>query len=89
MARLILEYIKLPLRFWGFIIKTAYYLRNRILIRLDGKSPEEAFMGRKISISHIRIFKYIIYAHISKEIRGKLELIARKTIFIGYLPILK
>jgi hypothetical protein len=86
MARSMLQHAKLPLRFWGFAVIAACYLRNRMPIGPDGKCPEEAFTGRKASVSHIRTFGCIAYAHIPKETRGKLELIARKTIFVGYLP---
>ena len=54
-----------------------------------GKCPKEAFTGRKVSVKHVRTFGYIVYADILKEIRGKLKLVARKTILIGYLPTLK
>jgi hypothetical protein len=60
-----------------------------MLIRPDGKCPEEAFIGRKVSVSYIRTFRCIVYTDIPKENRGKLEPTARKTIFIRYLPILK
>jgi hypothetical protein len=86
MARSMLQHAKLPLRFWGFAVETACYLRNRMPIGLDGKCPEEAFTGRKVSVSHARTFGCIAYADIPKEVRGKLEPVARKTIFIGYLP---
>jgi hypothetical protein len=54
-----------------------------------GKCPEEAFTGRKVSVSHIKTFGCIIYANIPRETRGKLEPVSRKTIFVGYLPTLK
>jgi hypothetical protein len=57
-----------------------------MLIRPEGKCPEEAFTGRKVSVGYIRTFDCITYADIPKETRGKLELVARKTIFVGYLP---
>jgi hypothetical protein len=57
-----------------------------MLIGPDGKCPEEAFTGRKVSVSHIRTFRCIAYTDILKENRGKLEPTARKTIFVRYLP---
>jgi hypothetical protein len=53
------------------------------------KCPEEAFTGCKVSVSHVKTFGCIVYADIPKEVRGKLEPVARKTIFVGYLPTLK
>ena len=61
-------------------------MRNRIPIGPDGKCPEEAFTGCKVSVGHIRTFGCIAYANIPKETRGKLEPVARKTILVGYLP---
>jgi hypothetical protein len=60
-----------------------------MLIRPDGKCPEEAFIGHKVSISHVKTFGYITYTNIPKETRGKLKLIARKTILIGYILTLR
>jgi hypothetical protein len=58
-------------------------------IRLDRKCLKEAFTSRKVFISYAKTFSYIAYTNILKEVRGKLELIARKTIFISYLLTLK
>ena len=57
-----------------------------MLIGPDGKCPEEAFTGCKVSVSHVKTFGCIAYADIPKETRGKLELVARKTILVGYMP---
>jgi hypothetical protein len=58
-------------------------------IRPDRKCPEEAFTSRKVFVSYAKTFSYIAYVDILKEVRGKLELIAKKTIFISYLLTLK
>lgn len=55
-------------------------------IRLDGKSTEEAFTGRKPSTRHLRMFGCIAYADIPSVTRAKLEPIAYMTIFVGYMP---
>ena len=51
-----------------------------------GKSPEEAFTGRKPSSRHLRTFGYIVYADIPSVTRAKLDPTARKTILVGYMP---
>ncbi len=89
MARSMLQHAKLLLRFWGFVVIIACYLQNRMPIGLDGKCLEEAFIGYKVSVSHIRTFSCIVYANIPKETCGKLELVARKTILVSYLLTLK
>ena len=55
-------------------------------IGLGGKSPEEAFTGRKPSLRHLRTFGCIAYADIPSVTRVKLDLTARKTILVGYIP---
>ena len=85
-ARSMLLQAKLPPRFWGEAVIAACYLRNRIVIRLGGKSPEEAFTGRKPSLRYLRTFGYITYADIPSVTRAKLDLTARKTILVGYIP---
>ncbi len=60
-----------------------------MLIRLDRKCLEEAFIDYKVSISYIRTFRYIAYTNIPKETCSKLELVAKKIILVSYLLILK
>jgi hypothetical protein len=80
---------KLPHRFWGLAVQAACYLRNRMPIGPDGKSPEEAFTGRRPSTRHLRTFGCIAYADVPSVTRAKLDPTARKTIFVGYMPTLK
>jgi hypothetical protein len=86
MARSMLLEAKLPHRFWGLAVQAACYLRNRMPIGPDGKSPEEAFTGRRPSTRHLRTFGCIAYADVPSVIRAKLDPTARKTIFVGYMP---
>ena len=86
MARSMLLQAKLPPRFWGEAVIAACYLRNRIAIGPGGKSPEEAFTGRRPSSRHLRTFGCIAYADIPSVTRAKLDPTARKTILVGYMP---
>ena len=54
-----------------------------------GRSPEEAFTGRKPSAGHLRTFGCVAYADVPSVTRAKLEPTARKTILLGYMPTLK
>ena len=47
-------------------------------------TPEEAFFGKKPDISHLRIFGSLIYIHVTKDTRKKLELTVEVGIFFGY-----
>jgi hypothetical protein len=38
---------RLPKRLWWEAVKAAAYLRNRTPVGSDGKTPEEAYSGKK------------------------------------------
>jgi hypothetical protein len=78
---------KLPIRFWGEAVITAYYLRNRILISPNGNTPEEAYSGKRPNIGHLRAYGYVVYVYVSKKNRLKMNNIAIKACLIGYVPI--
>ena len=86
MARAMLIGAKLPTRLWGEAVRTACYLRNRTPIGPGGKTPEEAYSGRKPNIGHLRAYGCVVYAHIPKEKRLKLDDTTTKTCLIGYMP---
>ncbi|KAK3038082.1 hypothetical protein RJ639_031636 [Escallonia herrerae] len=46
--------------------------------------PQEAWSGFKPSVSHLRVFGSIAYAHVSDEKRPKLDDKSERYIFIGY-----
>ena len=48
------------------------------------KSIYEAWISRNPSVSHVRVFGYVAYAHIPKEIRKKLDDKGERCIFLGY-----
>ena len=47
-------------------------------------TPKESFSGKKPDISHLRIFGSLVYIHVTKDARKKLELTAEVGIFVGY-----
>ena len=47
-------------------------------------TPEEAFTGKKLDISHLKIFGSLVYIHMTKDARKKLEPTAEVGIFVGY-----
>jgi hypothetical protein len=51
---------------------------------LEEKTPEEVFTGKKPSVDHLRIFCSLVYIHVKKEKRTKLEPSGRKGTFVGY-----
>ena len=70
---------------WEKEAKKVVYVQNCTPHRvLDNKTPEEAFSGEKSEVSHLRIFGCLVYIHIPKEKRTKLNPSRRKGIFVGY-----
>jgi hypothetical protein len=82
-TRALLISANLPKSFWADAILTSCYLINRLPSRiLNNKSPMEILYSRKFSLSHLRVFGCVCYAHIQDS--GKLDPRARKCVFIGY-----
>ena len=75
-----------PVKLWGEAVKTACYIKNRIPTHsLEGnKTPHEVWAREVPLISHIRKFGCLVYRHIPKKTRRKLEHKAMKGILVGY-----
>ncbi|GAU35304.1 hypothetical protein TSUD_389290 [Trifolium subterraneum] len=85
MARSMLKSKRLPKELWAEAVACAVYLSNRSPTRsVLGKTPQEAWSGRKLGISHLRVFGSIAHAHVPYEKRSKLDDKSEKYIFIGY-----
>lgn len=84
-ARSMLKDSNLPLAYWGEAVNTAIYLKNRLPTQaLKNKIPEEVWSGRKINLSHLRVFGCEAHALVPKEKRTKLESKTQTCIFVGY-----
>lgn len=80
----------LPTKFWAEAVATAVYVMNRSPTRaIEGKTPYEAWFGRRPNVSHLRIFGSIAFAHVPSELRRKLDDKSFKCIFIGYSEVTK
>ena len=72
-------------RFWAEALSTAAYLINRSPTKaLDGKTPFQAWYGKKPNVYHLRVFGCSAYIHIPKDERKKLNPKAKKCTFLGY-----
>jgi hypothetical protein len=70
---------------WGEATMISVYVQNRSPHRiLKNMTPKEAFFGKKPSVEHLRIFGCLVYIHVPKDKRKKLEPSGKKGIFIGY-----
>jgi len=47
-------------------------------------TPEEAFSRKKPNFEHLRIFGCLVYIHVPKDKRKKLEPLGNKGILVGY-----
>ena len=84
-ARAMLHDQGLPMHLWLEACNTMVYVKNHCPHRVLGMStPEEAFTGKKLDVSHFNIFGSSIYVHVTKYARKKLELTAEVGIFVGH-----
>jgi len=75
----------LPIYFWAETVATTVYIMNRTPTAVvHGMTPEEKFTGKKLDVSHLKVFGCIAYVHVHDEKRSKLDPKAEKCIFIGY-----
>jgi hypothetical protein len=51
---------------------------------LENKTPEEMFLGEKSEVIHFKIFGCLVFVHVPKEKRTKLDPSGPKGIFVGY-----
>ena len=73
------------MHFWAKACNTIVYVQNHCPHRVLGMStPKEAFSSKKPNISHLNIFGSLVYIHVTKDARNKLEPTAEVGIFLGY-----
>jgi hypothetical protein len=79
-----------PMHLWDEATRTTVYVENRLSHSALGfKTPEEIFTGKKSEVSHLKIFGCLVFVHISKEKRIKLDPLGKKGIFVGYCEVSK
>jgi hypothetical protein len=76
----------LPSFLWDEAISHAVYIRNRSPTRaLNGKTPYEAWTGKKPDVSHFREFGCDVWVLDEDKNRSKLEPKSRKMVFVGFM----
>ena len=61
------------------------YIMNWCLTKsVKNKVPQEAWTGMNHSVSDLKVFGCVAYAHVPDELRKKLDNKAHKCIFVGY-----
>ena len=85
MSRCMMFEKRLPKFLWAEAVNTSVYLLNRLPTKsVNGKTPIEAWSGRKPTANHLRVFGSLCYFHVPTVKRGKLDETAVKGIFVGY-----
>ncbi len=84
-ARSMIRAQGVELEFWAEAMNTAVYIKNRCPTKaLDSKTPQEAWIGTKPDVFHLRAFGCKTFAHIPNEKRSKLESKSIPCVFLGY-----
>jgi hypothetical protein len=72
-ARAMLHDQGLPIHLWVGACNNVVYVKNSCPHRVLGMStPEEAFTGNKLDVSHFKNFGSFDYVHVTKDARKKL-----------------
>jgi hypothetical protein len=75
----------MPHHYWAETVVTAVYIMNRTpTTAMHGMTLKEKYSGRKLDLSHLKVFGCIAYVHVPNELRTKLHPKAKKCVFIGY-----
>ena len=75
---------------WEKVVGTTCYLvKISPSSMLDDKTPQEVWIGKKPSLTHLKVFGCEAYVHVPKEKKSKLDKKVEKCIFIGYKDGLK
>ena len=75
----------LPWEYWSEAMNSAIHICNRIeTVVVEGKTLYGAYYGKKLVITHSRIFGFDAYVHVHKDTHTKLDSHSRKCIFISY-----
>ena len=75
----------LPMYLWEALDRTTVYVQNIIYhSALGNKTQEEMFTRENPEVSPLKIFGCLVYIHIPKEKRTKLDPSGKKGLFVGY-----
>jgi hypothetical protein len=78
------------MHFWAKVARSSVYVQNRLSHSALGfKTPEEMFSRKKLEVSHIKIFGCLVFVHILKERRTKMDPSGKKGILVGHCEVSK
>ena len=74
-----------PMHLWVEACNTKVFVYNHFSHQILGTSTlEQAFNGKKLDVSHFKIFGSFVYVHVTKDAKKKLEPTTQFGIFVGY-----
>ena len=82
MARCLMLESNLPKTFRTYAVMTSVHIWNRCFNPRLGKTPYEAFTGRKPNVSNMHVFGTVCFAHVQSP--KKLDARSEQGIFVGY-----
>jgi hypothetical protein len=78
----------LLMQLWEEASRTTVYVKNKLSHSALGfKTPENMFSEKKPEVSHLKIFGCLVFVHVPKEKRTKLDPSGKKGIFVGYCEV--
>jgi hypothetical protein len=88
LSRAMLTCAGLPVTLWPEAVMAVSYIRNRTPIGPRGLTPEEAYSGKRPSVSHLRAWACVAYANTASPQRDgdKLAQNGLLTALEGYMP---
>ena len=85
MARCMLKAKQVPSTYWGEAVLTAVFILNRSFTRsVDGKTPYEAWYGRKPDVRFLRTFGCVGHVKTARPQLKKLDDRSTPMVFMGY-----
>jgi hypothetical protein len=74
-----------PAYLWIEAVNTTTYLTNRSpTCSNGGVSLEHVYNGKAPDLNHLKVFRMLVYIHVSKSQRSKLESKSIKCMMVGY-----
>lgn len=84
-AKCLLFDAKLDISYWAEAVNMAAFIINRSAnATLSTVTPEEAWSGKKVDVSHLQLFGSPVMVHVPKQKRSKWGKNSNSMIFVGY-----
>jgi hypothetical protein len=85
MVRSMLATQHLSIEYLVEAVSNSVYIMNRCLTKnVKNNVPQESWTGMKHNVVHLKVFGFVAYAHVSDELRKKIDNKGQKCIFVGY-----